>query len=80
MVGWTTVTAAPPGYAGPVPYGFGIVELDEGVRVLARLTPADGDAWTYGQRVRCVADPVGQDPDGRPVVAWAFAPDGTRGP
>ena len=25
--GWTTVTLAPPGYQGPVPYGFGIVEL-----------------------------------------------------
>ena len=25
---WTAVTAAPPGYEGPVPYGFGVVELD----------------------------------------------------
>ena len=24
---WTAVTAAPPGYEGPVPYGFGVVEL-----------------------------------------------------
>ena len=24
----TTVTVAPPGYSGPVPYGLGIVELD----------------------------------------------------
>ncbi len=25
---WTVVTAAPPGYDGPVPYGLGIVRLD----------------------------------------------------
>jgi uncharacterized OB-fold protein len=25
---WTAVTSAPPGHQGPVPYGFGIVELD----------------------------------------------------
>ena len=36
---WTAVTAAPPGYEGPVPYGFGIVELEaEGA---AGRRPAD---------------------------------------
>ena len=36
--GWTVVTAAPPGYAGPVPYGFGVVELShEKLRLVTRL-------------------------------------------
>src|SRR5689334_21805808 len=39
---WTAVTAAPPGYAGPVPFGFGVVELSrERLRVVTRLTEPD---------------------------------------
>ena len=33
---WTAVTAAPPGYEGPVPFGFGVVELPERLRVITR--------------------------------------------
>src|SRR5580700_2044960 len=35
---WTAVTHPPPGYKGKVPYGFGVVELPEGLRVVTRLT------------------------------------------
>ena len=35
---WTAVTAPPPGYRGEVPYGIGVVELPEGLRVITRLT------------------------------------------
>jgi len=74
LFGWTAVTVAPPGYDGPVPYGFGIVELDEGVRVLGRLTVADPAALAFGQRMVLVADPVTVDDDGTDLVVWAFAP------
>jgi uncharacterized OB-fold protein len=67
---WTAVTAAPPGYEGPVPYGFGIVELDAlRLRVVGRLTVADVDALHEGQTMVVVADDV----PGGPTV-WAFAP------
>src|SRR3954452_11232207 len=46
---WTAVTAPPPGYQGDVPYGFGVVELPEGIRVLTRLTTADPSTLTFGQ-------------------------------
>lgn len=72
---WTSVAAAPPGYDGPVPYGFGVVELDEGIRVVTRVTEADPTRLSFGDRVRCVAEPVGTDDDGNPVVAWAFGPE-----
>jgi uncharacterized OB-fold protein len=68
LFGWTEVSAAPPGYEGPVPYGFGIVELDEGIRVLGRLAGSVSD-MTFGQRMTCVADPLG---------VWAFAPEAAR--
>jgi uncharacterized protein len=67
---WTAVTAQPPGYEGPVPYGFGVVELaDAGLRVVGRLTEPDPSALRLGQPMEVVAD---QLPGGR--VVWAFAP------
>jgi uncharacterized OB-fold protein len=33
---WTAVTAPPPGYEGPTPYGFGVVELTRAARVVTR--------------------------------------------
>jgi uncharacterized OB-fold protein len=66
---WTAVTAAPPGYTGRVPYGFGVVELvHEQLRVITRLRESDPDRLEYGQRLTLVAEDL---PDG--VVTWAFA-------
>lgn len=74
LFGWTEVTNAPPGYEGPVPYRFGIVELDDGLRVLGRLVAPEGTVFTFGQRMGCVTDPVATDGAGAAVVVWAFAP------
>jgi uncharacterized OB-fold protein len=74
---WTEVTAAPPGYTGPVPFGFGVVELSNGLRVVTRLTGADGSELAVGMPMQLVADVVAVDDDGTEVVAWAFAPEPT---
>lgn len=71
---WTAVTIPPPGYAGEVPYGFGVVELPEGLRVVTRLTETDPSRLEAGQSMRLVADVVATDDDGAEVVTWAFAP------
>jgi uncharacterized OB-fold protein len=66
---WTAVTAAPPGYEGAVPYGFGIVELvRERLRIVSRLQQSDPSVLTFGQPMTLVADEL---PGG--VVTWAFA-------
>jgi uncharacterized OB-fold protein len=66
---WTAVTAAPPGYTGPVPYGFGVVELvRERLRIITRLREADPTRLTFGQPMTLVADEL---PGG--VITWAFA-------
>lgn len=66
---WTAVTAAPPGYDGPVPYGFGVVELArERLRVITRLKESDPARLTFGQPMTLVADEL---PGG--IVTWAFA-------
>ena len=55
---WTAVTAAPPGYDGPVPYGFGVVELVARAvcassRDCASRIPAQ---LSFGQPMTLVAD------------------------
>jgi uncharacterized OB-fold protein len=66
---WTAVTAAPPRYHGPVPYGFGIVELvTERLRVVTRLREPDPARLEFGQPMTLVADVLPGE-----VVTWAFA-------
>ncbi|MGA2519907.1 MAG: OB-fold domain-containing protein [Acidimicrobiales bacterium] len=83
---WTAVTSAPPGYRGTVPYGFGVVELPEGLRVVTRLTEADPSRLHAGQAMELVVVPLhagdgGDDGntenDGHDVVGYAFAPSGS---
>jgi uncharacterized OB-fold protein len=71
---WTSVTAAPPGYRGDVPFGFGVVELPEGVRVITRLTEPDPSRLSLGQRVRLAIIPLHTDDEGNDVVTYAFEP------
>jgi uncharacterized protein len=73
---WTAVTAAPPGYRGTVPYGFGVVELPEGLRVITRLTEADPSRLHAGQPMHLVLDALHVDDEGNQVVGYAFAPGG----
>ena len=69
---WTAVTAPPPGYPGDVPYGFGVVELPEGLRVVTRLAEADPANLRFGQDMRLELVPLHTDDEGRAVVTWAF--------
>ena len=67
---WTAVTTPPPGYDGPIPYGFGVVELDGiGLRVVGRLTEPDPAALRDGQPMRVVAERIHDD-----LTVWAFTP------
>ncbi|HWC39115.1 MAG TPA: OB-fold domain-containing protein [Acidimicrobiales bacterium] len=73
---WTAVNAPPPGYRGGVPFGFGVVELPEGIRVITRLTEADPARLQRDQTMRLEIVPLHEDDDGRSVVTYAFAPAG----
>jgi uncharacterized OB-fold protein len=72
--GWTAVTAAPPGYRGEVPFGFGVVELPEGLRVITRLTEPDPARLMFGEPMHIELAPLHVDDEGRAVVTYAFAP------
>jgi uncharacterized OB-fold protein len=71
---FTTVINRPPGYSGEVPFGFGVVELPEGLRVIARLTETDPERLAFGMPVRLSFVPLHVDDDGRQVITYAFAP------
>jgi uncharacterized OB-fold protein len=66
---WTAVTAPPPGYLGDVPYGIGVVEFPEGIRVISRLTESDPTTLFLGQSMDLRIVPLHDD-----VVTYAFAP------
>ncbi len=68
----TVIHAAPPGYRGQVPYGFGIVELPEKIRVVTRLV-YDGEVLVPGVAVRAVVDVLHRNEEGNDVVTFAFA-------
>jgi uncharacterized protein len=71
---YTAIASRPPGYRGPLPYGFGVVELPEGLRIVTRLTETDLTALRPGLPMRLVVEPVFTDDDGTPVLSWAYAP------
>jgi uncharacterized OB-fold protein len=71
---WTAVTAPPPGYEGEVPFGVGVVELPEGVRVITRLTESDPAALHAGQSMVFQIVTLHTDAEGNDVVTYAFAP------
>jgi uncharacterized OB-fold protein len=72
---YTVVQNRPPGYRGEVPFGFGVVELPEGIRVISRLTEARLERLRFGMPVRLVIGPLHVDDEGRQVVSYAFAPE-----
>jgi uncharacterized OB-fold protein len=74
--GWTEVTAPPPGYHGNVPYGFGVVELPEGVRVVTRLaSPVADYEFAQPMQLRFVELP---SDDGETILTWEFGPSGMQ--
>ena len=68
------MTAPPPGYQGEVPFGIGVVELPEGMRVITRLTERDPRPSAEGQPMELRVVPLHRDDDGDDVVTYAFAP------
>ena len=72
---FTVVANRPPGYRGPVPYGFGVVEVDGvDLQVITRLTEADLQRLRPGLPVTLVIEPLFTDDEGATVMSYAFAP------
>lgn len=62
---------APARYDEPyAPYAVAVVDLDEGLRVVGRLT--DGSNPKAGAPVELVAAPLAHEADGSELVTWMF--------
>ena len=59
-----------------MPFGVGIVQLGDEVRVEGRLTESDPAALDFDMEVELVIVPFRTDPDGTEVMTFAFAPLG----
>lgn len=57
-----------------VPYGVGIVQLGDEVKVEARLTVADPEQLQIGMDMDLAIVPFRVDPDGTEILTFAFAP------
>jgi uncharacterized OB-fold protein len=80
LIAWTT-QGFPPGapYAGPtgddfVPFGVGLVQLGDVIRVEGRLTENDPAKLKFGQQVELRMVPFTTDADGAEIVTFAFEP------
>lgn len=62
-----------PAFADDVPYTIVLVDLDEGVRVIANLVTDDQDSVSIGMRVRVIFDRVTED-----FTLPRFVPDMAR--
>ncbi|BBX83499.1 DNA-binding protein [Mycolicibacterium aubagnense] len=80
VIAWTT-QGFPPGapYAGPtgkdfVPFGVGLVQLGDVIRVEGRLTENDPAKLEFGMEVELTMIPFTTDADGNEIVTFAFQP------
>jgi len=72
--GWTAVTTAPPGYLGEVPFGFGIVELADTLRVVTRIEEPHPDRLTFGMPMKLALVELGPDDGREAVTTYTFVP------
>src|SRR5262249_10904646 len=56
------------------PFGIGLVQLDDEVRVEGRLTISDPEKIRFGMELELVIIPFRTDPDGTEVLSYAFRP------
>lgn len=80
LVAWTT-QGFPPGapYKGPagkdfVPFGVGLVQLDDVIRVEGRLTENDPQKLEFGMEVELTMVPFTTDDEGNEIITFAFQP------
>ena len=76
---YTLIQYQPPGdYKGKVdpfiPFAEGLVELPEGIRVLAPVKECDFEKIKIGMPLELVVHELFQDSNGNPVVAFYFRP------
>ncbi len=86
LISWTTQGFPPavdymedPTGASFVPFGVGLVQLGDVVRVESRLTESDPAKLDFGMPVELQVVPFYTNAAGEEIVTFAFAPTSSRG-
>lgn len=74
LYSYTIVHHQTPGYQGPAPYGIGLVELPEGLRVLAPIALVDSQPLHAGMELELTLEALFDDEGGNRVMAYKFRP------
>ncbi len=78
LYSYTILRNRPPGnYMGPepfVPFAVGLIELPEGIRILAPMTGCDIDTLQVDTAVELVIDRLYNNEEGAEVIGFAFKP------
>jgi uncharacterized protein len=76
LYSYTNCNYPPPGghYKGKVPYGMGLVLLDEDIIIPARLTVTDTSKLRAGMEMKLVPETLYEDDEGNEVLFYAFEP------
>lgn len=78
LYSYTIARNRPPGnYVGPdpfQPFAIGLVELPEGLRILAPLTDCDLENLQIGVRLELKVQKAYEDAEGNDVVGYWFRP------
>ncbi len=61
-------------YKGPVPYAYGCVDLEDGIRIETLLSADNFDQLSVGRDVELVIEKLYDDEDGNEVVTFKFKP------
>lgn len=69
---FTIVRRSLPDY--PVPYGLGLVDFPEGVRVMAQIEADDLEGLKLGTEMEITVGPVRKTKDGKDIVSYKFRP------
>ena len=56
------------------PFGIGVVELPEGIKILGMLTSSDLNSLKIGMNVELVVEKIYEDKEGNESVTWKFKP------
>jgi uncharacterized OB-fold protein len=81
LVSWTTQEFPPsfdymgdPSGVSFEPFGVGLVQLEDVVRVESRLTESNPEKLDFGMEVELRIIPLYTDDDGNEIITFAFAP------
>lgn len=62
-----------------MPFGVGLVQLGDVIRVEGRLTENDPAKLQFGQEVELTMVPLNREDDGTEIMTFAFQPVATTG-